>query len=287
MLWSLSSPGLIYIFEKIYVASRAAKLLAVQAEILPSNVIALTIERPPTFVYRVRHTLCLLTLEVRLTACTVCVLQQSGQYLQVCCPALSGEYHPFTITSAPHERDLSIHIRGVGDWTNSLIELYKDSITKGDPLPGVRVDGPYGEGHQGWLEFKTVVFVGGGIGVTPFASIIKDLAAKIRDGRCVCVRAACVLLLGFLFLFLFVLTSRCCDRLPNMNRIYFIWLCRDIKKWQWLLDIIRAVEELDDDAENYVFETHIFLTRSELKSDLRTAMLVSTHKLVTSRCRQK
>jgi predicted ferric reductase len=40
------------------------------------------------------------------------------------------------------------------------------------------VDGPFGEGHQDWYRYEVSVLVGGGIGVTPFASILKDIAHK-------------------------------------------------------------------------------------------------------------
>lgn len=42
----------------------------------------------------------------------------------------------------------------------------------------VYVDGPFGEGHQDWYKFPVAVLVGGGIGVTPFASILKDIVYK-------------------------------------------------------------------------------------------------------------
>lgn len=37
------------------------------------------------------------------------------------------------------------------------------------------MDGPYGEGHQDWHHFDVSILIGGGIGVTPFASILKDI----------------------------------------------------------------------------------------------------------------
>lgn len=40
------------------------------------------------------------------------------------------------------------------------------------------LDGPFGEGHQEWTDFEVSVLVGGGIGVTPFTSILKDLVFK-------------------------------------------------------------------------------------------------------------
>lgn len=37
-------------------------------------------------------------------------------------------------------------------------------------LPRVMVDGPFGSASEDFLKFETVMLVGGGIGVTPFAS---------------------------------------------------------------------------------------------------------------------
>lgn len=38
----------------------------------------------------------------------------------------------------------------------------------------VYVDGPFGAGQQDWIDYEVSVLVGGGIGVTPYASILKD-----------------------------------------------------------------------------------------------------------------
>lgn len=43
-----------------------------------------------------------------------------GQYLMLQCPELGKEWHPFTITSAPEEEFVSVHIRCRGDWTKAL-----------------------------------------------------------------------------------------------------------------------------------------------------------------------
>lgn len=40
------------------------------------------------------------------------------------------------------------------------------------------LDGPFGEGHQEWDDYEVSILVGGGIGVTPFTSILKDLVFK-------------------------------------------------------------------------------------------------------------
>ena len=47
-----------------------------------------------------------------------------------------------------------------------------------DNPPKVRIEGPFGGGNQDWYKFEVAVMVGGGIGVTPYASILNDLVYK-------------------------------------------------------------------------------------------------------------
>ena len=54
--------------------------------------------------------------------------------------------------------------------------------------------------------------------------------------------------------------------------MFFIWVTRTQKQWEWFSEIIRDVEEAD--KKNLV-ETHIFVTQFFDKFDLRTTMLVS------------
>lgn len=44
---------------------------------------------------------------------------KAGQYIFISCPEISYlQYHPFTLTSAPEEDYVSVHMRIVGDWTS-------------------------------------------------------------------------------------------------------------------------------------------------------------------------
>ncbi|KAH9820738.1 FAD-binding domain-containing protein [Melampsora americana] len=44
-----------------------------------------------------------------------------GQYIYLKCPEVSSwQWHPFTLTSAPEEDYLAVHIRCVGDFTNQF-----------------------------------------------------------------------------------------------------------------------------------------------------------------------
>jgi len=50
---------------------------------------------------------------------------RSGQWIRLACEPLgSGEYHSLTLTSAPHEDTLSVHVRAVGPWTANLRKLF-------------------------------------------------------------------------------------------------------------------------------------------------------------------
>lgn len=54
------------------------------------------------------------------------------------------------------------------------------------------LDGPFGEGHQDWYKYEVSVLVGGGIGVTPFASILKDLVNTTQSGADVTCKAVSI-----------------------------------------------------------------------------------------------
>ena len=64
---------------------------------------------------------------------------KSGQWVRIACLELGGsEYHPFTLTSAPHEENLSLHIRAVGPWTTNLRNTYNKDNLQDRQFPKVR-----------------------------------------------------------------------------------------------------------------------------------------------------
>lgn len=96
-----------------------------------------------------------------------------GQFVRLCLPAISPlQWHPFTLTSAPEEDHLSVHIRVVGDWTTAV-----QTLLASQPLERVRIfiDGPLGCASQEYAKYSSIICVGAGIGQTPFASILKSL----------------------------------------------------------------------------------------------------------------
>ena len=153
-------PGIIFVIDQIISVSRRKQELAViRADILPSLVVGIYFKRPHSFDYK------------------------AGQWVKIASSAQNpGEFHSFTISSAPHEDYLSLHIRAVGPWTYNFRDHYNPANLNGGPYPKVFIDGPFGEGHQDWTSYEVSVLVGGGIGVTPFASILKELVYRFNIG---------------------------------------------------------------------------------------------------------
>jgi NADPH oxidase len=78
----------------------------------------------------------------------------------------------------------------------SRISSLEAPLGSGTLQPVIRVDGPYGSASEEVFDFRTIMLVGAGIGVTPFASIIRSIVAR--------------------------------QKIPGskMPTVYFYWLCR-------------------------------------------------------------
>jgi len=117
---------------------------------------------------------------------------QAGQYVRVRVPQISfHEWHPFTLSSAPGDAHLTLHIKEAGDWTGRLHELAKEGAAAGKgqehgATPGVDVMdvmGPMGSPAQDYTEFSRLLLVSAGIGITPTVSILRDILHRGEEQR--------------------------------------------------------------------------------------------------------
>ena len=101
---------------------------------------------------------------------------ESGQFAFLTLHEDEGA-HPFTISSAwTGDGRIQFIIKALGDYTGTLA----DRLRVGDP---VKVEGPYGRfNFQG--EQSRQIWVGGGIGITPFIARLKALA-QTPDGKAI------------------------------------------------------------------------------------------------------
>jgi predicted ferric reductase len=146
------------------------------------------------------------------------------------------QYHPFTLTSAPEEDYISVHIRMVGNFTKAFgkalgCNTEKKADEKGGKgensnevalrqiLPRVYIDGPFGSASEDVFKFEVAVLVGAGIGVTPFASILKSIWYRMNypQGR------------------------------TRLRKVYFFWVCRDFGSFEWFRSLLLAIEAQDND----------------------------------------
>ncbi|KAI0639509.1 NADPH oxidase [Trametes polyzona] len=231
-------PGIIYFGERVWREIRARRATRLSKVLVhPSGAMELRIIKP-SFKY------------------------VAGQWLFIQVPDISGlQWHPFTITSAPEDPYVSVHIRQVGDWTYALGERVgagpqvvaamtkaalkgdeKDESvygTRGDfveiestgrALPAVRIDGPYGAPAEDVFNVEVAVLIGAGIGVTPFASILKHIWYRQKKGT-----------------------------LGSLKRVEFFWVCRDAPSFGWFQTLLQEVEAAQADP-NFL-RINIYLTQ--------------------------
>lgn len=91
-------------------------------------------------------------------------------YLTPLDPSLTrgrNEEHPYTLSSAPGEQTLRIAIKNLGDATAALQQVSIGSRA--------RIEGPYGDFLPERLRHETQLWIGGGIGITPFVSAARSI----------------------------------------------------------------------------------------------------------------
>lgn len=272
----LAVPVLLYAGERTlrFFRSGLYTVRLLKVAIYPGNVLTLQMSKPPQFRYK------------------------SGQYMFVQCPAVSPfEWHPFSITSAPGDDYLSIHIRQLGDWTQELKRVFseacerpeagKSGLLRADEntktsLPKLLIDGPYGAPAQDYRKYDVLLLVGLGIGATPFISILKDLLRNI-----VKMEEQADLVSDFSGN---SDMSAATSEKPALNKIspkkrkstlrttnaYFYWVTREQGSFDWFKGVMNEVAELD---QRGVIEMHNYLTSVYEEGDARSALITMVQAL--------
>ncbi|KAL1302649.1 hypothetical protein AAFC00_003016 [Neodothiora populina] len=242
--WELVGGGL-YLIERVYREIRA--------------------RRPTEIIKVVKHPYDAVEIQFRKQSMSY----KAGQWIFINCPDVSTQqWHPFTITSCPFDPYISIHVRQVGDWTYALANalgaghsqaelydeldpmgMYEVALQQDQEMPRLRVDGPYGAPAEDVFENEIAILIGTGIGVTPWASILKN-----------------------------IWHMRLSPNPPKrLRRVEFIWVCRDTTSFEWFQALLSSLEaqsmQLSDskgerNATTEFLRIHTYLTQ---KVDVDTA----------------
>ncbi|XP_010522982.1 PREDICTED: respiratory burst oxidase homolog protein D-like [Tarenaya hassleriana] len=265
----LAIPIVLYSCERLIRAFRSSvkpvKILKVA--VYPGNVLALHMTKPNGFKYK------------------------SGQYMFVNCRAVSPfEWHPFSITSAPGDNYLSVHIRTLGDWTRQLRTVFAEVCqpppagksgllraegTSNVAFPKILIDGPYGAPAQDYKKYDVVLLVGLGIGATPMISIVKDIINNMKTSS--------------------TEEDEMMDHIENgsnqnnsknskadkekgfrTRKAYFYWVTREQGSFEWFKGIMDEVAEMDEEG---VIELHNYCTSVYEEGDARSALIAMLQSL--------
>lgn len=112
--------------------------------------------------------------EVHLEAESKDLVFHPGQFVFVRFPRFNNawEMWPFSISNHPNEKTVRLSIKRLGDFTEGKVP----SLKEGDAAV---LMGPYGKYGERYLDHKRdMVWIAGGIGITPFLSMARNEAEK-------------------------------------------------------------------------------------------------------------
>ena len=104
-------------------------------------------------------------------------ISQPGQFLFIRFPHLrkNKELFPFSLSNDPSQKTIRLSIKKSGDYTRTHIP----QIKPGDPAI---IMGPYGRFGERYLKHdKDMIWIAGGIGITPFLSLAKHESIHPTD----------------------------------------------------------------------------------------------------------
>ncbi|KAJ2029963.1 hypothetical protein H4S04_006812 [Coemansia sp. S16] len=175
--------------------------------------------------------------------------QPIEEYEMTSTAAASGSAHGSGSTVAEEEADgmqqLKAIVNGEDEWEslpvgpNNRLGPEPVAHMSANILPQVLVDGPFGSASEDVFNHEIAMLFCAGIGCTPFASVLKSIWYRLSypEGSF------------------------------RLRKVYFFWVQRDTKSFEWFQDLLKAIEEEDDarmqeygDSAEKMIEIHTYLT---------------------------
>ena len=127
-----------------------------------------------TFIYKITKINLLGTVtEIYMKPVNRALQHYAGQYAFISFHSklVTDEVHPFSISSGSDSTELRFSVKQLGDFTSTLPKL-----TEGDT---VTLEGPFGKFTPTKIGGDHQVWIAGGIGITPFLSMIQSVDPKL------------------------------------------------------------------------------------------------------------
>jgi predicted ferric reductase len=164
---------------------------------------------------------------------------RAAQYVKLSAPSITFVSHPFTINTVPGKRNqMRIIFRQTGYFTTRLA----DRLTTERPPPTIYLEGFHGSPYRVKQMFRhdVIVLVAGGIGITPFLSLLHKLHLVLSDGASY-----------------------------TTSKVILHWMCRDAA----LIDFVKKeyfepLRDLREDAVSSHFEMVIVIHRTDHHSEI-------------------
>ena len=159
----ISAPVVVLLVE-FYLSKRLRTYKSQSASLtaITDDLIRLDIKRPPPMDIRPGH-----FVDLRIPG--LFAAEGSSSASTVLC----REWHPFSLTGSRNNPDqLVLKIRAQGDWTNALRDKLKE---RQQCQLDIDVRGPYASPITHATRRKDWLMVAGGIGITPFLSLLREL----------------------------------------------------------------------------------------------------------------
>lgn len=80
---------------------------------------------------------------------------------------ITSEAHPFSISSSPHDTELRLSVKALGDYTRDLLNIKPGAIAE--------IEGAYGKFSYKNYDNPRQIWIAGGIGITPFLSMARSI----------------------------------------------------------------------------------------------------------------
>ncbi|CAM6048122.1 unnamed protein product [Sphagnum compactum] len=171
-------------------------------------------------------------------------------------PRISSlQWHPYSVTSSPHDGNdqLKILVKPYGDWSLKLQDMVSQAV-KPMPCPfsiNVAVEGPYGHESDYFLWYESLILVAGGIGITPFIAILRDLLHRHQRQQ------------------------------PNLPRdLTLIWAVKKSKELQ-ILDLVSPSSICPDYDMKLNLNVQLFVTQEEETEEAEAEPVISHEHRIT------